>query len=289
MKLKKLLSLGLASLMVIGLLSSNGVVAKAESENKKASEIVSKMTVEEKVGQVLMPSFSKWLNYDITSTIPYQLEEFIKKYKFGGVILFGANFNSVNGATTLAYNYHNINPEIPMLLAVDQEGGGVTRIQGSTYMNGNMALGAVNDLGLTEKTGEIIGKETSAIGVDITFAPVLDVYVNPTNTVIGTRSFGDNADLVAKHGAAYIKGVQSNGASAAAKHFPGNGDSITDTHAELNINDNDRKKLKEVDLKPFQEAINGGVDMIMTSHSAYPALDDSKNYSNYQKQDVYKA
>ncbi|MGL4772092.1 MAG: glycoside hydrolase family 3 protein, partial [Clostridium sp.] len=286
MKLKKILALGTLVIMGMNFIVPNGFKANAtEDSREKAKEIVSKMSLEEKVGQVLMPAISS-LKQGSTS-VPLDVENFLTKYNIGGIILFANNLQDVSSTVSLTDSFHKVNKDLPLLLAVDQEGGGVTRIPGSTYMNGNMALTAANDLELTKKAGGIIGKETSAVGIDITFAPVLDVYRNPTNTVIGTRSFGDNSKVVSEQGKAFIEGVQGNGASAGAKHYPGNGDSVVDTHADLNVNIHDLKTLQEVDLKPFKAAVDSGVDVIMTSHSAYPALDDKKIYSKLQDEYVY--
>ncbi len=159
-----------------------------------------------------------------------------------------------------------------LLVAIDEEGGDVTRlewVEGSSYP-GNGALGVVDDVELTERVARSIGAELAAVGVNLDFAPVADVNVNPQNPVIGIRAFGAEPELVARHVAAFVRGLQANGVAACAKHFPGHGATSEDSHLELPTVDG------EIDgaLVPFRAAIAAGVQTIMTAHIRIAGLGD---------------
>jgi beta-N-acetylhexosaminidase len=161
----------------------------------------------------------------------------------------------------------------PLLVAADQEGGQLLALGGeTTAFAGNMALGAVDDLALTEAVGAAIGREARAMGVNLVYAPVMDLASEPRNAAIGTRSFGDDPALVARHGAALIRGLQSAGAAATAKHFPGHGEMAQDTHLALGVVELSREDLDHRTLVPFRAAIEAGVKVMMSGHVAVPAL-----------------
>jgi beta-N-acetylhexosaminidase len=160
------------------------------------------------------------------------------------------------------------------LVGVDQEGGQLMVVaNGATELPGNMALGATGSAELAEEAGRITARELRAMGITMNFAPTLDVNINPFNPVIGIRSFGDNPRLVADLGVAMIKGIQSEGVIATVKHFPGHGDTDSDSHLAVPIVHHDRARLHEVEIMPFKAAIQAGVGAIMTAHVIYTALD----------------
>jgi beta-N-acetylhexosaminidase len=142
-----------------------------------------------------------------------------------------------------------------------------------------MALGASRSEELAEKVGKAIGEELNAVGINMNFGPVLDTNNNPDNPVIGVRSFGENPDLVAKLGNAYIKGLHETGTAATAKHFPGHGDTAVDSHLGLPEVPHDIDRLKKVELYPFQQAMNAGIDAVMTAHVTFPKIDNTKAIS----------
>src|SRR5262249_17475804 len=147
---------------------------------------------------------------------------------------------------------------------IDEEGGDVTRLEvarGSSYP-GNGALGAVDDVELTERIAASIGADLAGVGVNIDFAPVADVNANPANPVIGIRSFGSDYPLVSRHVAAFVRGLQGQGVAACAKHFPGHGTTEADSHLELPVMTDD----VHPGLAPFRAAIGAGVASIMTAH-----------------------
>ena len=189
----------------------------------------------------------------------------------GGVVLFGRNVESKEQVRRLTDALHAERGEF--VVAVDEEGGDVTRLEaktGSSYP-GNLALGVAGDPGLTADVAAAIGAELGQAGVDLNLAPVADVNSNPFNPVIGVRSFGSDPAAVARHTAAYVEGMQSAGVAACAKHFPGHGDTSADSHLALPVAARDPRLGA---LEPFQAAIHAGVRAIMSAHIVAPALDD---------------
>ena len=160
----------------------------------------------------------------------------------------------------------------PLLIAADQEGGTLIALPGTTPFPGNMALGATRSPDLARRMGRAMGLELAAMGVNVNYAPVCDVNVNPLNPVIGVRSFGEDPALVASLGAAAVEGLQSAGVAATAKHFPGHGDTAQDSHHGVPVVPHDLERLDKVELPPFVEAVRAGVKLVMTSHVALPAL-----------------
>lgn len=292
---KKVISLIIAmSMVVTTILSTNGTSSvKALTNSEKAKELVSKMSLEEKIGQKLMLSFrSGWTMKDGTKIASVQtsnneIDEIIGKYDIGSVILFAANFNSdakVNVELTNSLQKAAMNKElgknnIPLLIATDQEGGIVYRLTGGTALPGNMALGATGNTDNAVLAGKIIGSELNAVGVNVNFAPDADVNNNPNNPVIGLRSFSSNPQIAAKFVSAYIEGVQSQNVATTAKHFPGHGNVATDSHTGLPSIGSTKDELYKTELVPFQAAIDAGTDMIMTAHIQFPNVVTEKIYS----------
>ncbi|WP_370632774.1 glycoside hydrolase family 3 N-terminal domain-containing protein [Halobacillus sp. Nhm2S1] len=233
------------------------------------------MTMEEKVGQMLMPDFRKWEGENVTAMLP-EIEEMVQKYHLGGVILFRENVVTTEQTAKLVSDYQAASEKYGLLMTIDQEGGIVTRLQSGTDMPGNMALGATRSEKIAEDVGSVIGAELESLGINMNFAPVMDVNNNPDNPVIGVRSFGEDPELVGKMGVAYTKGLQQHGVAATAKHFPGHGDTATDSHLGLPEVPYDLERLKEVELYPFQQAMDAGIDAIMTAHITFPKIDDTK-------------
>ena len=187
----------------------------------------------------------------------------------GGVCLFAWNVRDQRQLGALTEALRGERPEL--LVAIDEEGGDVTRLEaahGSSYP-GNLALGAVDDTDLTEAVAAAIAAELAGAGVNLNLAPVADANTNARNPVIGVRAFGSDPALVARHVAAFVRGTQSCGVAACAKHFPGHGDTSADSHHELPTVEG------ELDLAPFRAAIEAGVCAVMPGHLRVPALDDA--------------
>ncbi|SNT65588.1 beta-N-acetylhexosaminidase [Asanoa hainanensis] len=191
----------------------------------------------------------------------------------GGVALFARNVRDPEqiAALTAALRAERAD----LLIALDEEAGDVTRFESRTGSSrpGNLALGAVDDVALTEEVARDLGRELAAVGINLDYAPDADVNNNPDNPVIGVRSFGADPALVARHTGAWVTGLQSAGVAACAKHFPGHGDTAVDSHHDLPHIPRDRAGLDAVELAPFRAAIAAGVQAVMTGHLLVPAVD----------------
>ncbi len=197
---------------------------------------------------------------------------FFENYKVGGVCLFRRNFGDRYQAADLCAELR-ILLGADLLIATDQEGGGVVRALDVPYSPGTMLLGAVDDAGLTRNVAAATARGLRAVGVNVNFAPVADVNNNPLNPVIGERSFGSNPEKVARHVVAFVEGLQSEGVAATVKHFPGHGDTATDSHLALPTLDASLERLHAVELFPFKAAVNAGVAAVMSYHGVVRALD----------------
>ena len=163
--------------------------------------------------------------------------------------------------------------EVPLLVSADLEWGPGTRLKGATVLPINMALAAAGPAAMAYEAGRITALEARAAGIHMAFAPVADVNVNPQNPVINTRSYGSDPGQVSERVVAFIEGARSAGLLTVVKHFPGHGDTETDSHLEMPVLDVDRIRLEDVELRPFRAAIGAGVDGVMTAHLAVPLLD----------------
>jgi beta-N-acetylhexosaminidase len=193
----------------------------------------------------------------------------------GGVVLFSRNVRDRDQLAALTGAIRGERREA--LIGIDEEGGDVTRLEASTGSSypGNLALGAADDVELTERVGRSIGGDLSTVGVNLDLAPVADVNTNPLNPVIGVRAFGSDPDLVARHVAAFVRGLQSAGVVACAKHFPGHGATDVDSHLELPSIPARLDELRATELVPFRAAIAAGVKAVMTAHILVRAVDEA--------------
>ena len=233
--------------------------------------MIAEMTIEEKVGQLIMVGFEG-------TQANEAIETHIRERFVGGVVLFSRNIQSPQQTAELTNELQRLAEatarQIPLFIGIDQEGGWVIRLkEGATVLPGNMALGATDSIELAERAGEITAVELAAVGVNLNFAPVMDVNNNPDNPVIGRRSFGESPELVSRLGIPYIRGLQRNGVLATVKHFPGHGDTTVDSHFELPTVNHDLERIHALELQPFRAAIDADVAAIMTAHIIYPAFD----------------
>jgi beta-N-acetylhexosaminidase len=193
----------------------------------------------------------------------------------GSVALFARNVESPEQLAALTASLREVRPEV--LVAIDEEGGDVTRLEarhGSSFP-GNLALGAVDDPALTRTVAHEMGRALAACGVNLNWAPSADVNSDPRNPVIGVRSFGDEPGLVARHTAAYVEGLQAAGVAACTKHFPGHGDTCVDSHLDLPTIHADAELLAVRELLPFRAALAAGSKAVMSAHILVPALDSA--------------
>ncbi len=259
---------------------------KGGSERSYARHVVKRMTLEEKVGQ-LMTGYAYGATHDTADPRNVALygvstpAEVVASLHLGGVIYF-AWTDSVKDPQQIAALSNGLQraaldsgARVPLMVSTDQEQGVVTRFgPPATPFPGSMALGAGRSAADARSAAAITGQELSAVGINQNFAPVADVNVNPLNPVIGVRSFSSDPGLVSQMVAAQVTGYQKDGSIAAcAKHFPGHGDTATDSHYALPMIDHTREEWETLDAPPFQAAIRAGADVIMTAHILVPSLD----------------
>jgi beta-N-acetylhexosaminidase len=196
--------------------------------------------------------------------------DWIRGAGFGGVVLFARNIRDPEQLAALTSSLEGI------VVAVDEEGGDVTRLEAATGSSfpGNLALGAVDDTALTRRVAAAIGGELGAAGVGLDLAPVADVLVDPGAAIVGVRSFGSDPALVARHVGAFVEGLQSVGVAACAKHFPGHGEAVGDSHLELPVSGAGLETLSTRALPPFAAAVEAGAQVVMTAHVRFTAVDD---------------
>ena len=248
---------------------------------KWARKTLSKLSVEEKVGQLFMIwTRAQFLN--VNSTEYKQFRDAMNKYHIGSFAMsvpYEAPFLQKTGPYEAAelLNQLQTDSKLPLLIAADFELGLSNRLNGATLFPNAMAFGATGKPDYADTFGRITAQEARAIGVHWNFFPVADVNSNPDNPIINTRSFGSDPQQVGDFVAAYIRGAHSAGMLVTAKHFPGHGDTATDSHLGLAQVTGDRPRLDSVELPPFRKAIQSGVDSVMVAHLTTPALDSSPN------------
>ncbi|GAA4604345.1 glycoside hydrolase family 3 protein [Actinoplanes octamycinicus] len=245
---------------------------------------MSRMTLPQKVGQ-LFTTYVYGNDANTTSADNRRLygvdtpAEVVRKYHLGGIIYFAwtNSLQNIRQVTTLSNGLQAAAEGVPLTIATDQEHGVVSRMPApATPFPGGMALGAGRNPVDAYRTGQVTGRELRAVGINQAWAPDADVNVNPANPVIGVRSFGSDPGLVAAMTASQVLGFQLGaGTSAAAKHFPGHGDTATDSHTGLPVITHTREEWDRIDAPPFKAAIAAGVDAIMSAHIVVPALDAS--------------
>jgi beta-N-acetylhexosaminidase len=200
-----------------------------------------------------------------------------KKYSPSGISLFRSlNIGTLAQLKELNASLQRIARELglPLLIiATDQEGGQLMAVGDGTPLPGNMAIGATRSKELARKAGEVLGCEMAALGINVNYAPCADVNINPNNPVVGIRSFGEDPILVGELAAAMIEGIQSQGVAATVKHFPGHGDTASDSHLGLTTVPHSRERLSAVELPPFLSALKADAKLVMTAHLGIPSID----------------
>jgi beta-N-acetylhexosaminidase len=209
---------------------------------------------------------------------PAELLARVAASEVGGVMLFRPNVASAGQVAGLVATLRRAAPvDAPLLVSIDQEGGLVQRLRGhATEWPPMLAVGGAGDVERTRRVGRALGEELAALGIGWDFAPVLDVHTNPANPVIGNRAFGTTPDAVAAHALAFWRGLRAAGVVGCGKHFPGHGDTRTDSHLELPVVDHDVARLRAVELAPFAAAARAGMEAFMTAHVLFPALDPDR-------------
>jgi beta-N-acetylhexosaminidase len=222
------------------------------------------------IGQLLIGSFPG-------TAVPKELRSLAREFDLGGVIPFSRNVDLPEQVAELAGNAELLGREMPAWVSIDQEGGRVARLKEPFTRWPPMAvLGRAGSDALAERFGRALARELRAVGITLDYAPVLDIHTNPKNPVIGDRALAEKADDVARLASAIIRALQSEGVAACGKHFPGHGDTSTDSHLELPLVEHPPDRLRAVEFAPFRAAIDVQVAFIMTAHLLVPALDDQR-------------
>jgi beta-N-acetylhexosaminidase len=231
---------------------------------------MSPLALRKRIGQLLVAGFEG-------EQVPVELRAIAREFGLGGVILFARNIAEPEQVAELCHEAAALSKELPVWVSVDQEGGRVARLRAPFTEWPPMAtLGRSGDETLAARFARALAVELRAVGITLDYAPVLDVHTNPKNPVIGDRALAEKAEDVARLGAAIVGALQEEGIAACGKHFPGHGDTSTDSHHELPIVEHPPERLREVELVPFRAAIQAGVASIMTAHVLVPALDEAR-------------
>jgi beta-N-acetylhexosaminidase len=233
------------------------------------NDMLTRMTLAEKIGQMLIVDFG---GVELTT----QWRSHLQNHHIGGVILFAKNVQSAAQVRDLCADLQTLGGEgRPLFISIDQEGGIVNRLQfdEAPLSPGNMALGAAANDDYVYQTSLACGAYMRALGINLNFAPCVDVNNNAANPIIGIRSFGESPERVSRYGTLSARGYRDAGMLPCAKHFPGHGDTALDSHLQLQSVAHERPRLDEVELAPFRALIDENVEMIMTAHIVFPALD----------------
>lgn len=248
------------------LAATNSGTYNEKAATQWADSVMKTLTLEEKVAQLFVPRIDAFNNAEGRE----QLKRMVR-HGIGGFLL---GKGTVEGYASLI-NYAQEQAKVPLLVTLDGEWGLNMRISNAPQFPYNMTLGAITNTSLLYDYGREVGRECRATGINVDFAPVLDVNSNPQNPVIGHRSFGEDAERVAQLGVAYSRGLESEGVMSVAKHFPGHGDTDSDSHKTLPKVGHSLTTLEDIDLLPFRSYINSGLNGIMVGHLNVPALDAS--------------
>ena len=209
--------------------------------------------------------------------MPVEVRSLAREFGLGGVILFARNVGEPEQVAELCFDAARLVPQLPLWVSVDQEGGRVARLKAPfTEWPAMATLGRSGDVRLAERFARALASELKAVGITLDYAPVLDIHTNPKNPVIGDRALSEKAEEVARLGTAIVAALQGEGVAACGKHFPGHGDTQTDSHLELPLVEHPLERLRSVEFVPFKAAIAAGVATMMTAHVFMPALDEKR-------------
>ncbi|NUP83677.1 MAG: beta-hexosaminidase [Nonomuraea sp.] len=252
-----------------------------QAEADPVLRALTKLTLEEKVGQLFMPVLYGTAADTVSgeNQARYSAQtpaKVIARYHLGGVILFPANVKTTAQVVKLTNGMQDASGKVPLLIGTDQENGLVSRMSAlMTDFPGAAEIGATGEPALSRAVAKATGEELRVLGVNLDFAPVADVNVNPRNPVIGRRAYGNDPERVATMVSAAVKGFGEAKIASTAKHFPGHGDTTVDSHTGLPVIKHTKAQWEKIDAPPFKAAIDAGVDAVMSAHIVFPKLDPS--------------
>ncbi|WP_278549101.1 beta-N-acetylhexosaminidase [Paraclostridium bifermentans] len=270
-KLKRISTIILICFMVI-IISTVYILSKKKykevDEDSKIMMKINEMTLDEKIGQMILSGFN---GTDFNG----ELDTLINDLKVGGVILFSRNIEDSKQLKKLNLDIEEANKNIPVFISIDEEGGRVNRLaKNIKRFESAKSIGDKGDIKYAYENGKEIGKTLKAYKINMNFAPVLDIYSNSKNTVIGDRAFGNNEKIVETMGIATMQGLKDEDVIPVIKHFPGHGDTEVDSHIGLPVVEKSIDQLYDFELVPFKKAIESGVDAVMVSHILMKQIDD---------------
>ena len=256
------------SICLMGLLSFFGQSFAQNSETRWVDSVYNSLTLEQRVGQLMFARAN-----DVDKPFKKEIENYIKEYNIGGVCFFRYDGEKQVAQT----NAWQAAAQTPMMITIDGEWGLAMRIKGAVKYPYQMTLGAVANDNLIYRMGQQIAEQCQRMGIQVNFAPDVDVNSEPSNPVIGVRSFGENPQKVGEKGVAYALGMQSRGLITSMKHFPGHGNTATDSHYTLPVVNRPMSEVRDVDLAPFCQLIANGVNGAMVGHLYFPAIEKVEN------------
>ena len=255
-----------------------GQHSETREEIDPIREQIKTMTLEEKIGQILLVGLE---GYELDE----QAKEMIETYRVGGFILYEKNIKDAEQLLALVNSLKAANSKnpVPLFLSIDEEGGKVSRLPAELLkLPAGKKIGKVKDAAFSYEIGNIIAEELKSFGLNMNFAPVLDIHSNPKNAVIGNRAFGSDEKVVSEMGVQMMKGIQSGEVVSVVKHFPGHGDTTVDSHIGLPVVEHDLDRLKRFEWIPFMHAISNGAEAVMVGHILFPKI-DSQNPATFSK------
>lgn len=241
----------------------------SDGASRWADSVLATLSLDERVAQLFM--VSAWSNKD--SNHVAEIDSLVSQYKIGGLTFFQGG--PIRQARLT--NYYQSKAKVPLLISIDGEYGLAMRIDSTIRFPRQMTMSAMNDTAMIYKMGVAVARHCNRIGIHCNFAPVLDINNNPSNPVIGSRSFGDEREMVTNSAMAYMRGMQDNHVLASGKHFPGHGDTDTDSHFSLPVIDGTVSRLDSLELYPFRKLMENGLGSVMVAHLFIPAYDTSVN------------
>jgi len=295
--ISRILSICLVLALLCGGMAFADAGVAGNSKVKSIDEILAGLSLRDKLAQMMFFSPRAWKE-NAASDAPAEnirvlndyTRQYIADHRFGGILLFGENCGDAEQLLRLVADMQQANLEgggLPMLMAVDQEGGTISRLSFGTSGTGNMTIAATGNTENARAMGRVFGEEMALLGLTTDFAPVVDVNDNAANPVIGVRAFSDDADVVAKYGCAFMAGLQETGTMVSLKHFPGHGNTDVDSHTGLPLVDRSFDELMANELVPYKAAIDAGADMVMTAHIQYPQLETQTYTSITTGEEIY--
>ena len=266
---KTIILMSLLSLLLLFFFQINYTEKYTNPLDEKVLQALSSMTLEEKIGQML-------ILYETHSEVNEEVKTLFNEIKPGGIILNKENITTYTNTKRYIEEIKTLS-KFPLIVSIDQEGGRVQRLQllkdiTPTNLPSMFEIGKTQDVSLSYEVGKILAEQVKTLGINVVYAPVCDIVTNKENTGIGTRSFGNSPTLVSSMCTNFAKGIEEEKVIATYKHFPGHGDTTTDSHTSLPIIKKNLEELENFELIPFKEAINEDAKIIMVGHIAFPNI-----------------